>query len=169
MSNFEKKHKRKWSPLKTQYYDEVIRLYFESHYGYKRIAKLLPVGRTTILEWVHEYLKIHPELNSEMKGTQSERKEVQEIETNLKGIIDTRKIIEELKNEVGELTQDLKNSDRSKVEILEKLIEELEHQIKAQERELKEARVLGALESEMINIAEARFGIRIRKKSGAKQ
>lgn len=169
MSNFGDKEKRKWGPLKTQYYDEVIRLYFERHYGYKRIAKILPVGRTTILEWVHEYLKIHPELKSEMKGNKREQEEAQIFEPDDTVRSKTQKIFEKLKKQIGKLTRELKNSDSSEVEDLEKVIEELERHFKACERDLDDARVLGALESEMINIAEARYRIRIRKKPGAKQ
>lgn len=139
MSRFEINKRRKWGQLKTQYYDEVIRLYFEYHYGYKRIAKILPVGRTTALEWIHEYLKIHPELNSDMEEMESRKDKGSQSKSSVSR----------------------NGSDSKEVEALKKRIKELE-------RQLYDKSVTADIYDEMINIAERRFGIEIRKKPGTK-
>lgn len=168
MSKFGDRQKRKWSPLKIHYYDEVIRLYFEHHYGYKRIAKILPVGRTTILGWVHEYLKIHPELKPEMKekdrkGGEEERHDVGSATNS-----ELQQIVVELRNQIDDLTRRLSDRAPSKVETLEKIVATQKRQLKTLEKELKDAELYNEIQSEMIKIAEARFGIEIRKKPGAK-
>lgn len=168
MSKFGDRQKRKWSPLKTHYYDEVIRLYFEHHYGYKRIAKILPVGRTTILGWVHEYLKIHPELNPDMKEKERKSAADQRSDVGSATRSELQEIVEELRNQVDDLTRKLSDREPSKVETLEQIIAAQKRQLKTLEKELKDAELYGEIQSEMIKIAEARFGIEIRKKPGAK-
>ena len=45
------------------YYDEVIRLHYEKGYGEFRIAKILPVGHTTIGRWIANFASAKNEDN----------------------------------------------------------------------------------------------------------
>lgn len=54
-------------------------------------------------------------------------------------------------------------------EIVEDENESLQERLLRLEKELKEARMRAALYEEIINVAEKKFDIRIRKKAGAKQ
>ncbi len=41
---------------RRKYYEEVIRLHFEKGYGEDRIAKILPVGHTTVNRWIANFV-----------------------------------------------------------------------------------------------------------------
>ena len=70
MSKFVKR-----SQLQKIYFDRVIHLYFEENLGYTQISHLVPIGRTTILEWVHRYLDSGLDEVIEMKAKKKKRQD----------------------------------------------------------------------------------------------
>ena len=140
MSKFVKRSK-----LQKIYFDRVIHLYFEENLGYTQISYLVPIGRTTILEWVHKYVDSGLDEVIEMKAKKKKRQE------------ERRRYHRYSYSDVAsggapeESTADLKRR-----------IRELEEQL------LNETIWSEALD-ELINVAEENFRIQIRKKAGTKR
>ena len=114
-----------------KYFAEVIRLHYEEGYGEDRIARILPIGHSTVSRWIAIFAK--------------EKGKVAMVEKSHKtqGINTMR-------------------NDDDEVRKLQKRIMELEEQ-------LLKAEIKAEAYDEMINVAEAKFKIPIRKKAGAKQ
>ena len=114
-----------------RYFAEVIRLHYEEGYGEDRIAKILPIGHTTVSRWIAIFAR--------EKGKIA-------IEENTFNPQDINKM----------------HSKDNEIEELQKRVKELEAQLLA-------AEIKAEAYDEMINVAEAKFRIPIRKKAGAKQ
>ena len=114
-----------------KYFSEVIRLHYEEGYGEDRIARIIPIGHSTISRWIAIFAK--------EKGKVIMAKDSYKVQTiNIEKQQDTD--IVELKKRVREL-----------------------------EKQLLEAEIKAEAYDELINVAEAKFRIPIRKKAGAKQ
>ena len=114
-----------------KYFSEVIRLHYEEGYGEDRIARIIPIGHSTVSRWIAIFAK--------EKGKVIMEKDSYKVQTiNIEKRQDTD--IVELKKRVREL-----------------------------ERQLLEAEIKAEAYDELINVAEAKFRIPIRKKAGAKQ
>ena len=122
------------------YYDKAVDLYVREGLSYKQIAKILPVSKTTIIRWIAIFAKENPHAQRMVK-----------LKTNVK----TRKV-ESVQTEPqdAKMPEDVQ-SLREEVIRLRTLLEKAE--IKAEAYE------------ELINVAESKFKISIRKKAGAKQ
>lgn len=140
MSKFVKR-----SQLQKIYFDRVIHLYFEENLGYTQISHLVPIGRTTILEWVQRYLDSGLDEVIEMKAKKKKRQE-------------------EFRGYRRYNYSDVASggaSEKSSVD-LERRVQELEEQLFRQT-------VLAEALNELINVAEENFRIQIRKKAGTKR
>ena len=114
-----------------KYFSEVIRLHYEEGYGEDRIARIIPIGHSTISRWIAIFAK---EKGKVIMAKDSYKAQTINVE---------------------------KQQDADIVE-LKKRVRELEKQ-------LLEAEIKAEAYDELINVAEAKFRIPIRKKAGAKQ
>lgn len=114
-----------------RYFAEVIRLHYEEGYGEDRIAKILPIGHTTVSRWIAIFAR--------------EKGKVEMTKCTIK----------------SQRISDMQESS-DEVRELKKRIKELESQLLA-------AEIKAEAYDEMINVAESKFRIPIRKKAGAKQ
>ena len=144
MSKFVKR-----SQLQKIYFDRVIHLYFEENLGYTQISHLVPIGRTTILEWVHRYLDSGLDEVIEMKAKKKKRQE------------EHRGYRRYYYSDVASGGASGGTPEESTAD-LKRRIRELEEQL------LNETIWSEAL-NELINVAEENFRIQIRKKAGAKR
>lgn len=55
------------------YYDETIRLHFELGYGEDRIAKILPIGHTTVWRWIRKFAAENKVTTTPMSRTKKAR------------------------------------------------------------------------------------------------
>lgn len=148
MSKFVKRSK-----LQKIYFDRVIHLYFEENLGYTQISHLVPIGRTTILEWVHRYLD-------------SGLGEVIEMKTKKK------KKQEKCRGYRRYYYSDVASGGASggaSGEAPEKSSVDLERRVQELEKQLFRQTVLTDALNELINVAEENFRIQIRKKAGTKR
>ena len=145
-----KKRRVRVTLKKEQYFDDVIRLYFQEGLTGPEICKIIPIHNSNVYRWLDEY-----------EGKQSCSK------TMGKG--DNQK---EKKNKRVYGTKAPENKTcQSPVQdnVSDKTGETLEQKVKRLERELSEARLERDLYNEIINVAEKKFDIQTRKKAGTKQ
>ena len=122
---------------KCLYYDKVVSLYRDKHMGARRISKIIPVGTTTITNWIRIFVSENPEMRS----------------LNMKHVVPpSSKSIEEPNQ--PPLPLDVKLLQREVVRL---------------NKALRDASMRADLYDEMIEMAEKRFNISIRKKAGTKQ
>ncbi len=114
-----------------KYFAEAIRLHYEEGYGEDRIAKILPIGHSTVSRWIAIFAKE-------------------------KGLVTMAK-----NDDITQDTNELKSSTEN--------VEDLRKKIKELEAQLLRAEIKAEAYDELINVAEAKFKIQIRKKAGAKQ
>lgn len=144
MSKFVKRSK-----LQKIYFDRVIHLYFEENLGYTQISHLVPIGRTTILEWVHRYLD-------------SGLGEVIEMKTKKK------KRQEECRGYRRYYYSDVASGGASGG-VSEESTADLKRRVQELEKQLFRQTILTDALNELINVAEENFRIQIRKKAGTKR
>lgn len=164
--------------LQTQkqmlYFDEVIRLHFEEGLRKSHIAARVPVGATTINRWITQYqvattpsqfkftfspldLKIKKMYDSGM----STRAIGRAIGLS-KSTISSRIAKFAIKSE----EQDMPQTDNKTTPVIE---QDAQARIAELEAKLRMAELARDAYDEMINVAEAKFNISIRKKAGAKR
>ena len=114
-----------------KYFKEVIRLHYEEGYGEDRIAKIIPIGHTTVSRWIAIF--------ADEKGKVTMARDSYKVHAACK-----------------EQPQDATTR-------------ELQKRVKELEKKLLEAEIKAETYDELINVAEAKFRIPIRKKAGAKQ
>lgn len=148
MSKFVKRSK-----LQKNYFDRVIHLYFEENLGYTQISHLVPIGRTTILEWVHRYLDSGLGEVIEMKTKKKKKQE------KCRGY--RRYYYSDVASGGAPGGASGGAPEKSSVD-LERRVQELEKQLFRQT-------VLTDALNELINVAEENFRIQIRKKAGTKR
>ena len=148
MSKFVKRNN-----LQEIYFDRVIHLYFEENLGYTQIAHLVPIGRTTILEWVHRYLDSGLDEVIEMKAKKKKRQE------------------EPPRYRRYYYSDEVPNqpSDKLSVEALETLVADLKKRNQELEDQLLKETIWSEALDELINVAEENYRIPIRKKAGTKR
>lgn len=148
MSKFVKRNN-----LQEIYFDRVIHLYFEENLGYTQISHLVPIGRTTILEWVHRYLDSGLDEVIEMKAKKKKRQE------------------EHPRYRRYYYSDEVPNqpSDKLSVEALEALVADLKKRNQELEDQLLKETIWSEALDELINVAEENFRIPIRKKAGTKR
>lgn len=148
MSKFVKRSK-----LQKIYFDRVIHLYFEENLGYTQISHLVPIGRTTILEWVHRYLDSGLGEVIEMKTKKKKKQE------KCRGY--RRYYYSDVASGGASGGAPGGAPEKSSVD-LERRVQELEKQL------FRQTILTDAL-NELINVAEENFRIQIRKKAGTKR
>jgi transposase len=128
--------------LKQQYLSKVLHLYFEEGMDYRSISAILPVSFACIGYWIRNFAKAYKSKTEIMEAIS--RLDESPREASNKALDNTG-------------TDSPKDTDTLEAE-LAKLKEELKYQ-----------RLRADAYNEMINVAEERFNIKIRKKAGVKQ
>ena len=128
---------------RQKYYDEVMRLHFEKGYGEDRIAKILPIGHTTVNRWIANFVAENKH-NSDFIAMQKKKHTIQ--------------------------TQELyKAEQQENTPVNTDEIAKLKSEIEQLRKELDFEKLKSEAYNTMIDIAEKKFRISIRKKRGAKQ
>ena len=122
------------------YYDKAIDLYVREGLSFRQIAKILPVSKTTIMRWIAIFAEGNPHAQRMVKLT-----------TNVK----TRKV-----ESVQPEPQDAKMPED---------IKSLQEEVIRLRAQLEKAEIKAEAYEELVNVAESKFKISIRKKAGAKQ
>lgn len=122
------------------YYDKAIELYVREGLSYRQIAKILPVSKTTIMRWIAIFAEENPHAQRMVKLT-----------TNVK----TRKV-----ESVQPAPQDAKMPED---------VKSLQEEVIRLRSQLEKAEIKAEAYEELVNVAESKFKISIRKKAGAKQ
>ena len=94
------------SPLRDQYYDKVIDLYFQHHMSYDRIAGIIPVSKSGIAKWIRIFARENPEVpimrkrTVKQKSVNVEPEPRQELPDDVKALqTELLKVKEELRKE----------------------------------------------------------------------
>lgn len=126
-----------------------VRLLYDEGLSVGRISKILSMPRQTVYRWIANF--------AEEKGnTMSAKKEYKK-----KAIGGTQEVEElAIQSKSPKTDAQLPSSDE---------LESAEEKIARLEKELREARLRADFYDEMINVAEKKFGIQIRKKAGARR
>ena len=133
----------KYRKKRQKYYDEVMRLHFEKGYGEDRIAKILPIGHTTVNRWIANFVAENKQ-NSDFIAMQKKKHTIQ-----------TQELYKAEQQENNPV-----NADE---------IAKLKSEIEQLRKELDFEKLKSEAYNTMIDIAEKKFRISIRKKRGAKQ
>ena len=159
---------RRHSPCKekkAQYFDEVVRLYFEEGLSGVEISRIIPIHNSNVYRWLDEYEMRQNRIEASMK--KHERVSDKKNPVRLTGIPapetrakQERALEREDSPERGESVEVLRLQDR---------IRDLEKQLRDKDKALRETRLKADLYNEIINVAEKRYNVPIRKKAGAKR
>ena len=122
------------------YYDKAVDMYVREGLSFRQIAKILPVSKTTIMRWIAIFAEENPHAQRMVKLT-----------TNVK----TRKV-----ESVQPAPQDAKMPED---------VKSLQEEVIRLRAQLEKAEIKAEAYEELINVAESKFKIAIRKKVGAKQ
>ena len=122
------------------YFEKAIDLYVREGLSYRQIAKILPVSKTTIMRWIAIFAEENPHAQRMVKLT-----------TNVK----TRKV---------ESVQTEPSSAKMPEDV-----QSLQEEVLRLRAQLEKAEIKAEAYEELINVAETKFRIPIRKKAGAKQ
>ena len=122
------------------YYDKAVDMYVREGLSFRQIAKILPVSKTTIMRWIAIFAEENPHAQRMVKLT-----------TNVK----TRKV-----ESVQPAPQDAKMPED---------VKSLQEEVIRLRAQLEKAEIKAEAYEELINVAESKFKISIRKKAGAKQ
>lgn len=131
------------SRYKGRFYDLAMKMYFEEGIPIKRISKELSVSRMSIYRWI----RIFENGNCDYSMGKNSSTHASEDEKSMSASVET-----------GSPDTTRKLSD-----------EEAAAEIALLKRKLREADLREDFYDEMINVAESRFKISIRKKTGAKR
>jgi len=123
---------------RQKYYDTVMHLHFVEGYGEDRIAKILPIGHTTVNRWIANFVAENK--NSDLIAMQRKKRNTKSQKQQTPVTTPAADEVEKLKAEIDNLR-------------------------KALDYEKLRAEAYNT----MIDIAEKKFSISIRKKRGAKQ
>ena len=164
--------------LQTQkqmlYFDEVIRLHFEEGLRKSHIAARVPVGATTINRWITQYqVSTNPsQFNLKISSLDLKIKKMHDSGISMRDIgsaiglskstISSRIAKFAIKSE----EQDMPQTDNKTTPVIE---QDAQARIAELEAKLRMAELARDAYDEMINVAEAKFNISIRKKAGAKR
>ena len=91
---------------RDQYYEEVIDLYVNKHLSFRRISKIVPLSKTTIMRWIANFARDNPEVQiMKQRKVQTTRPVVepeprQELPDDVKALqAELMKVKEELRKE----------------------------------------------------------------------
>lgn len=125
--------------LKDMYYDKALMLHNEKGLGPMKISKLIPVSPTTISLWFRTFAEGDTGTKPAETGPTST------------------------------MPDDIKATDMKEAKPTDTDVESLRKEIEKLKKQLSRETLRADAYNEMINIAEKKFNIAIRKKSGAKQ
>ena len=150
---------------KAQYFDEVVRLYHEEGLNGVEISRILPVHNSNIYRWLDEY-------DMQKNGIESSmNKQEHQSETGKpKRVIGIS--APETSATSGSTIQTGCPSENEAANELERLkykVRELEKQLQDKDKALRESRLKADLYNEIINVAEKKYNVPIRKKAGTRQ
>ena len=132
---------------REQYYEEVVRLHVEEGLSGRAISRVLPLGFPTVYRWLRNFA----EEEGERKPSSRDMKKEQQGKPLGKSREESR---EESRVEQGTEIEEIKA---------------LKRELSETKKELEEERLRSRFYDRMIDIAEEKFKIEIRKKAGAKQ
>ncbi len=125
---------------KRLYYDKVIHLYRDEHLGVGRISRVLPLSMATISIWIRNFVTDNPQ-DRRPRMLKRNRKQAPKSSRSAAS------------TPAGTASTD---------------VEALRKELKEMRRKLADAELKAAIYDEMINVAEQKFNIAIRKKAGTK-
>ncbi len=156
-----------------KYFDEVIRMHFEESMGIDRIAREVPIGHTTIARWINAYSGPgRPSKSNNSLRLFDYAMELREsgmpITHICKKLDVSRSTLYRWMTIFAEDTSKrpiiMQNTDSSTP-----IPQDAQARIAELEEKLRMAELARDAYDEMINVAEAKFNIPIRKKAGAKR
>ncbi len=124
---------------KRLYYNKVIKLYRDEHLGCRQISKILPIARSTISEWIRNFVAENPSYRRPYMKVSPRRS-----------------------------SSTSKDSVSSEPDLANANAEELRKELAILRKKLSDAELKAEIYNEMINVAESKFKISIRKKAGTK-
>lgn len=134
---------RKYNSRKRNlYYDEVIRLYYQKGMSGRQISQILPIGTTAVSEWIRNFALNNPD------------NEYVVMNKFYKSEATKKTVSQEVKTPSLEESTDIK---------------QLQKEIAQLKKQLRNESMRADLYNEIINVAEKKFNISIRKKTGTKQ
>lgn len=145
------------SSKKIQYFDEAIRLYYEEGLSGPEICKIIPIHNSNFYRWLDEYDQQRKATRSRVMTKVTQKATDQKIEST------SSSIEEEVVQSSGCV------SSAPETEDLKEQIKLLKEQLADSQRNLLSAQIRAEAYEELINVAESKFNIKIRKKAGAKQ
>lgn len=145
---------------KAQYFDDVVRLYHEEGLNGLDISRIIPVHNSTIYHWLDEH-------DLQNKGNKpAMRKEDINRDSRAPqravGVVapqTSRSSVDASKN-----VTILGKECTDEVSVLRERVRELERQLATKEKELKTTQLRADLYNEIINVAEEKYRVPIRKK-----
>ena len=138
---------------RENYYDKVIDLYVNKKMGCVKISRIIPVSRSTITVWIRNFVSEHPD-----KRVMRYSEIILSDASNDKGSVKNPAEVSNAKESAAEDS----NSKPTDVKALQDEISRLK-------QELAHESMRADAYNKMIELAEERFKISIRKKSGVKQ
>jgi len=156
------------------YFDEVIRLHYEEGLSEDRIALRVPVGHTTVGRWLAMYQKESQAHQSPVISRLSDLdvKELHDSGMSMRAIARATGLSKSaICRRIANFAIESKEQDMPQTKTTSKPIAEQDAQARIAELEakLQKAELARDAYNEMINVAEAKFNIPIRKKAGAKR
>ncbi len=137
---------RKYNSRKRNlYYDEVIRLYYQKGMSGCQISQILPIGTTAVSEWIRNFALNNPD---------NEYVVMNKAQEFYKSESTKKTVSQEVKTPSLEESADIK---------------QLQKEIAQLKKQLRNESMRADLYNEIINVAEKKFNISIRKKAGTKQ
>ena len=154
------------------YFDEVIRLHFEEGLKERRISARVP--ETTIKRWITQYqVSTNPsQFNLKISSLDLKIKKMHDSGISMRDIGSAIGLSKStISSRIAKFAvlceeQDMSQSDKKKTLVTE---QDAQARIVELEEKLRKAELARDAYDEMINVAEAKFNIPIRKKAGAKQ
>lgn len=163
------------------YFDEVIRLHFNEGLGENRIAMRVPVSSSTIGRWLSTYKESHHP-SSPVLMSESPDSELESPDRKIKEMHESGMSIRAIGRVVGlsgatvwrkitKFAHENKEQDmpHTKKDVKPMPEQDAQARIAELEAKLRMAELARDAYDEMINVAEAKFNIPIRKKAGAKR
>ena len=156
------------------YFGEVIRLHFEEGLKERRISARVPVSETTIKRWITQYqVSTNPsQFNLKISSLDLKIKKMHDSGISMRDIGSAIGLSKStISSRIAKFAvlceeQDMSQSDKKKSLVTE---QDAQARIVELEEKLRKAELARDAYDEMINVAEAKFNIPIRKKAGAKQ
>ena len=152
-----------------KYFDEVIRLHSEEGLSDNAISKRIPVNHATVSRWINAY-NHGGGLVSSSEKLEEEFKEMYGLGMSIHAIARVTGISRStIRRKIATFVPEREDIVMQTPEEQSKDLLEAQKKIKALEEELRKAKLARDAYDEMINVAESKFNIPIRKKAGAKR